>query len=444
MRQFPKNLFRSFSFFCGISIILFCGCISGGGKSGEKAQIAAILELQFDAPELFGVLRNFAPPFGDFGEACVDGYMWPGAQGLMPRYDDEDGSIILGGAFRQVVPESLEITSTNGARLYIERRDFRLNREWGQIIAIDGRLGTEPVCVKASLAMQRIDLVQRGADGALAVKKGVSRLVCPRRPAPDEGYEAVAGVYIAPWRRGSVWTVTREDIFLIDAKRRPAPAPNRNAVINTRAKLDSGMPVSVAFVGDSITLGAEAGQWWSDDSATYRGRVMRELRARFPRSRINEVQAFQGGKGIEYIVETFDTLVAPFEPDLVIIGIGVNDAHERAPLTGEPVVAIEKFTPLFAELLGKCAAIGAEVVIHTSMQTNPFDANGDAARWGAYRTAMMSAAARRRMGVADTYAAWNAQSSDGIPPFSQLHNWINHPGADGHKIFADEILRYFQ
>jgi S-adenosylmethionine synthetase len=77
------------------------------------------------------------------------------------------------------------------------------------------------------------------------------------------------------------------------------------------------------------------------------------------------------------------------------------------------------------------------------MGTDPFDANGDARRWPAYREAMLAAAARHGAGVADTFAAWQWQQACGVPPFSQLHNRINHPGAGGHALFADTILGFF-
>jgi Lysophospholipase L1 and related esterases len=424
--------------------------VAGGGLavrvgSGENTET-----LRVAPPELFHIATNFPAP-ANLPDEAREGYSWTGAAGFMPRYDSEDGSIILGGAFRQTLPESVEIMSTNGALLFIEGRDFALNTEWGQFAAIDGRLGASALQVKAALAMQRIDLLQEDAAGKRSVKQGISRLVCPRIPAPDEGCRAVAGIYVAPWRRGAVWTVTQDDIFPIrqraaaDAAAGSKGGRKRAAagIAKTRAKLEGGTPVTVAFVGDSITLGAEAGRWWSDDSATFRGRVTRGLRERFPGAAVTEVQAFQGGKGIEFVAETFHEAVAPSCPDLIILGIGVNDAHEKTPGTDVPAVAPAAFEALFKKILVDSAEIGAEVIVLTSMQTNPFDANGDAARWSAYLRIQRSLAAKHNAVLADTYAAWMDQALDGIPPFSQLHNWINHPGADGHKLFADTILRAF-
>jgi lysophospholipase L1-like esterase len=400
-------------------------------------------------PELYLVSTNLTAP-GNCSSDWSPLAQWPGgtkgeplALGFTPRYDD-DGSLILGGAFRQLLPESVIIKPAEGGDAFINGRDYILNAEWAQVAALAGRLGTpgsNRIDIAASIALQRIDLVQVDAGGTPSVRQGVSRLVCPERPDPAPGCRALAGVYIAPWRRGGVWTVTQDDILPVRLDS-PLVMPVRpEAARNTLAKLRAGEKVKIAFIGDSITLGAEAGPWWRDDSATFRGRVLRTLRERFPQATIEEIQAFKGGRGITYVHEAFSEIVEPAKPDLVVIGIGINDAH--AEQDGRPTVPIEAFKPLFAKLVERAKTSGAEVIVHTSMETNPFDANGDAHRWPEYREAMLCVAERRGVGVADTGAVWQNQRLCGVPPFSQLHNWINHPGSKGHGLFAETVLQFF-
>ena len=417
---------------------------------GMKIRVVpADVAFALQTPELYNVSTNIAVP-GDYSSDWSPLSQWPGGKAgepqawkFTPKYDD-DGSLILGGAFRQLLPETVVIKPVGINDAFVNGRDYILNTEWAQVAALEGRMGpagSNRVAVAASIAMQRIDLIQVDAAGTPSVRRGVSRLVCPERPDPAPGCRALAGVYIAPWRRGGVWTVTQDDILPITLDS-PLVMPVRpEAVGNTLAKLRAGNPVKIAFIGDSITLGAEAGPWWRDDSATFRGRVMRTLRERFPRSTIEEVPAFKGGRGIEYVHEAFSEIVEPAKPDLVLIGIGINDAH--AEINGKPTVPIEEFKPLFAKLVERAKAMGADVIIHTSMETNPFDANGDAQRWPEYREAMLCVAERSGIGVADTGAVWQNQRLCGIPPFSQLHNWINHPGSKGHGLFAETVLRFF-
>ena len=75
--------------------------------------------------------------------------------------------------------------------------------------------------------------------------------------------------------------MTDEDIFPID----PAPPVqpiNKAAVARSMQKLRDGRELKVAFMGASITLGAEAGRWWDDlwteKNLGYPSRVVVELR----------------------------------------------------------------------------------------------------------------------------------------------------------------------
>jgi len=405
--------------------------------------------LAIAAPELQLLSRTGEAPGNHFA-VWRTGYAWPGRTdkhrgvwNLTPRYDDEDGAIILGGFFRQLLPETLKVVHVREGTEYVAGRDYLVNTEWAQVAAIDDRLGQagQPdLQVSAQVALQRIDLLQLAADGTWSIKRGQSRLVCPRLPEPDAGCRAVAGIYVAPWRRAGEWKVLAEDIFPIRPAAPVAPI-NPEAVAATRAKLTSGQKVKIAFMGDSITLGAEAGRWWSDDSTTWRGRVVRQLRQRYPKATVQEIQAFQGGRGIVYGEKIYNETVVPAAPDLLLIQLGINDASN--PGRG-PRIPADEFAGLFENLVAKARQAGMEVLILTSMQTNPFAADGDAQRWPEYVAIMKEVAARQGAAVADTCAEWLNLASRGIPPYSQLHNWINHPGADGHALFAEVVMRFFE
>ena len=406
--------------------------------------------LAFEAPEVLEIDEERTAP-ANWDAAWADFEVWPsdgkgkGAWSLFPRYD-EDGSIILGGAFRQLVPGSVKITSSDGATAFQEGTDYRVNQEWGFVANVDNRLGvpgTVTLRFQAKLALQRIDLVQKDAEGRLSVKKGESRRISPMIPDPDAGCTAVAGVYLAPWQRDGAWKILPEDIFPIDAeKAKPVELVRPEAVAKTLEKLREGTPVTIAFIGDSLTLGAEAGQWWSDDSTTWRGRVMRGLKARFPASEITELPAFQGGRGIAFGLEVVKETVLPAKPDLAFVMLGVNDCHKGISAPG-PTTPVDAFRKGFDSLIAQCQESGMDVVVLSSMETNPFDANGDAVRWADYRAAIRAVSDARGTAYGDTYEQWQRLRYRGIPPFSQLHNWINHPGSWGHGLFADVALRFF-
>lgn len=411
-------------------------------------------QLQFDPPEIRGMKfvtkapRNFAPWYEPWEP-------WP-AKGLDSRPNvidlkpaaDEEGTPILGGLFRMILPESVTVTGTDGSRIFKADEDYKLNADWGQIANLDSRLGEEwnaDLNVSCQYALQRLDLIQTGPDGKPGVKKGISKTVCPVLPEPDAGCTALAGVYIAPWKQGRDFCITAENIYRIN----PAPPVqpiNKEAVAAVRQKLAAGQDITIAFAGDSITVGAEAGTWWADlwtgKNSGYASRVVTGLQKRFPQTVITPVAAFKGAMTTKYGLEMMDKTVLPAKPDLVFISFGSNDAG--GAIGGEPRNPPDQFKEDLRTMIRKSKSAGADVVLIVTMQQNPWQKNKVTKRWPVYRQAMLELAVEENVGVADCFTEWENQSLQGIPPWSQLHNCINHPGKDGHKLFADVILRFFE
>ncbi|MDG2303222.1 MAG: SGNH/GDSL hydrolase family protein [Candidatus Binatia bacterium] len=98
----------------------------------------------------------------------------------------------------------------------------------------------------------------------------------------------------------------------------PAPAPRvevRAGLGNVRAKLDAGEPVTIAFVGGSITaLGG-----WGDG-------VVGRLQERYGKEAIFSVNAGLSATGSGVAAFRLDREILPHEPDLVVIEFAVNDA----------------------------------------------------------------------------------------------------------------------
>jgi hypothetical protein len=70
---------------------------------------------------------------------------------------DELGSIVLCGMYRMLILGTVVVSSVDGGKIYVENIDYKVNPYWGQVAAIDGRLGTNDVRITAMAAMQRID-----------------------------------------------------------------------------------------------------------------------------------------------------------------------------------------------------------------------------------------------------------------------------------------------
>ena len=387
---------------------------------------------------------NYLPRFEAFD-------MWPKDKGsagplnLTPR-SDHGGTQILGGLYRQMIPGSLTLQSEDGSKTFKQDEDYKVHPLWPQITNLSDRLGKPgegKLKTTFHVATQRLDLLQL-KDGKLSIKAGKSHLVCPILPEPDAGAIAIAGIYAAPWQRDGKYVVAREDIFPIRAFDPAAPI-NPEGIAKSAARIRAGEPVKIAFMGDSVTLGAEATAWtlnlWTEKNLSYPSRVISGLRKAFPSAKIEPIQAVQGGTTSLVAPQFFDEKLAPQKPDLLLVAFGLNDANSS--IGGKPRTTVEQYKEGLRGVIQKARATGTEVMLVTPMQPSPFLKSGIAGRIVGYRDALIALAKEEKVACADVYADWLHQADRGIPPFSQLHNWINHPGNQGHGVYAETILRFF-
>jgi lysophospholipase L1-like esterase len=386
--------------------------------------------------------------------AYMDGWRpWPSksktgplAVGISPKKDD-DNHTILGPLYNSIQPGTLVITSADGKQTFERDKDFRFSDAWNQISNIEGRLGTPgegELKVAYTYATQRLDLVQIDAQGVVSVKPGKSVMVCPQLPAPDAGAAPIAGVYVAPWQREGAHVIQQQDIYPVVASA-PVEPVNPAAITPVLKKLKAGDPVTIAFLGDSVTLGAEAGAWWdgmfTESNTTYATRVILGLKKLYPQSQITPVHAAKGATTTSHGVNVFDELVVAKKPDLVFIAYGLNDA--AGAIGKEPTNPVANFKEDIRNLVKRSQSAGASVILVSPMQPNPWIENKIAERIVDYREALRALSKEENVGFADVYAAWMKQADAGVPPFSQLHNWNNHPGIAGHAVYAETILRFF-
>lgn len=88
------------------------------------------------------------------------------------------------------------------------------------------------------------------------------------------------------------------------------------------ARMNEGGHVTVAYLGGSITWGAQA----TDPMKTsYRARVTKHLEQKFPNARLHAVDAAIGGTPSKLGVFRMDRDVLPYKPDLTFVEFCVND-----------------------------------------------------------------------------------------------------------------------
>jgi lysophospholipase L1-like esterase len=219
----------------------------------------------------------------------------------------------------------------------------------------------------------------------------------------------------------------------------PVQGVNVDTISNTLNKLRNGGNVRIAYFGDSITEGAEAGSWWSDRSKTYTDLTTAGLRARFPSATISQFVASQGGKSLYDSQATFQTILDQQKTgntiDCVVINLGMND-------TGLSNTINNSKTAL-ATYIDQARAAGIEVIVMTPVESNAYYNPSNRAPRSVVAAAIKEVAASKNAALMDMYQEWVNQGTRGISPFSQLHNTFNHPGVAGHRLMSDALLRMF-
>lgn len=354
---------------------------------------------------------------------------------------DNPYNTILGALYRAVDPESVKVTSEDGSKTFIRGTDYIFNPDWGQIGNISDRLGTpsvDKIKVFYSYVPQRVDLVQVDRNGTLSLKKGTAWPVCPLLPAPDAGHVGLAGLHVHTYDQ---YVITGDDIHIIDPAA-PVPPVNPGAIGTTLAKLKSGAVTRIAFLGASTTDGAEAGNWWSDRSKTFRGRVLDGIPQLIPGAKPSEVStaAHTGGTTSEVGLDLVNNTIIPHQNDLCIVSFGQNDMG--GSMTGSAKTSPTQFRTNITNIVTALKSGGVEVILSTLYTNHPFYTNriGRAAE---YSQILRDIAAEQNVGLADVYTEWTDLTRRGIPPHSLLHNNNNHPGVEGHQVIAEVILRFF-
>lgn len=209
----------------------------------------------------------------------------------------------------------------------------------------------------------------------------------------------------------------------------------------TKAKVCSGEPVNVLFLGDSIV------------NDTWCGNVVALIQNALPKADLRCFISVRGSTGCWYYHEKehFEEYVAKYSPDLVLIG-GISNYLGKDK--GQTLAQAEDW---MAETIGRCQKIGAEVAVCTPPPSYEFRADATARQFDwklseptddeAYRYLYSDyerhAAARTGVTVWDlTTMPCEAISRSGKPL-----NWFKRDAAHnddrGKQLIAQTLAAYF-
>lgn len=219
-------------------------------------------------------------------------------------------------------------------------------------------------------------------------------------------------------------------------------------------------PVTVAFLGDSVTNGCFELYLTSENSFdtvferhnSYAARLVRMLNYLYPRAQINLINAGISGDNAQNGAKRLERDVLPFRPDLTIVCFGLNDC-----MAGAEEEKRAAYCSALRTIFIRLQESGSEVIFMTPNRMCDYvaaDIRSEPERQGAAVTAAAVAEGRQEQYVAaakavaeecgvkvcDCFARWQKLHAAGVDTTALLCNRINHPAREMHDLFAVSLL----
>lgn len=194
---------------------------------------------------------------------------------------------------------------------------------------------------------------------------------------------------------------------------------------------------SVVYValGDSVTAG-----WLEhgilDSDAAYPALFRRRLAGLFPHAMISVVNAGLGGENTDGVLARLERDCLRHDPQLVTVCLGLNDA--RRGLDGLPL-----FTQNLSQVVRRVREESQADLLLLTPNTRG-DALQDDGTLGEYVRAVRAVAREQQVGLADVHAVYQGWIRAGAAPADLLSNRVSHPTREGHGIFANALIAFFQ
>lgn len=220
-------------------------------------------------------------------------------------------------------------------------------------------------------------------------------------------------------------------------------------------------PVTICCLGDSVTHGCfdvvRTRQMELDTRYApgegYVRRLQDKLFTLYPAAAVTVVNCGVGGDSSVGAEARFDRDVARFDPDLVVVDLGLNDS-------GNPDVeaGLQAYEKAMRGIFQKTLALGAEAILLTPNRmcayVDPNLPEGVSRQVAEHLARVQNEGILSRyvetarriaremdVPIADAYAVWEKLEANGVDTTSLLANHINHPVPEMHDIFVEELLR---
>ncbi len=226
----------------------------------------------------------------------------------------------------------------------------------------------------------------------------------------------------------------------------------KNVLTKMAENAAKNLQYTIVALGDSVTDGCFRGDEEKDFEAVYHARLKKKLNCIFPNLRINMIDSGIGGINTPNSVGRLERDVFAYNPDLVIVCLGLND------IVNGSKTYIENLEKIFADIRGRgieaifltpnmvCTEAETEQIERQfgSDKYNDFAATLARLQTGGPVDEMFSLAkelaTKYGITVCDSYGAWRNLYDCGANTTNLLCNFINHPSREMHELFASMLF----
>lgn len=195
------------------------------------------------------------------------------------------------------------------------------------------------------------------------------------------------------------------------------------------AALADPAPLNWVITGDSITHGLVHTQ----GGRSYPEHLHELIRGELERVRDVVLNTAISGNRIVDLLDDWDRRVAAWNPDVVTLMIGTNDASDGGP---REVISAADYADSLREFVSRVRALGAVPVLQTPPAIDVRNAP-ERARIAEFAEAVRQVAARDDVILVDQYARF-AELGAGSVPWGLMNDPF-HPNTTGHAALALEL-----
>lgn len=216
-------------------------------------------------------------------------------------------------------------------------------------------------------------------------------------------------------------------------------------------------PVTVAFLGDSVTQGCfecyfddKAVQTVFDTKSSYPVRVKEILNLLYPSVQINIINSGISGDSAQSGNERFERDIAPYNPDLVVVSFGLNDACAGKENVCFYTDALKSIFEKVKKLKAECIFVfqnmmNTKVSCHLKGERERKLAEDFAIKQNRgdidyYYEKAKETAQQYGVVFCDMYSAWKKMDEGGVDITELLSNKYNHPLREFHYYIAIKII----